>query len=80
MYVLSLTTFLQQNGLLKKVGGIQVLIELISQAPNLIYLEDHLGLVKEKFFRRCLIKIGYEYDIYVQTLPFYVKLQLSKLV
>ena len=42
------------------VGGIKVLIELISQIPNLIYLEEYLRLVKDKFIRRSLIKLGYE--------------------
>ena len=58
--ILTLLTFLQDNGLLHKIGGIKVLIELISQIPNLTYLNDYLALVKDKFFRRCLIKLGYE--------------------
>ena len=58
--ILSLTTFLQQNGLIKKIGGIQVLIELTNQTPNLIYLEDYIQLIKDKFFRRSLIKLGYK--------------------
>jgi replicative DNA helicase len=58
--ILTLTTFLQDNGLLKKVGGIKVLIELINQIPNLVYLEEYLRLVKDKFLRRSLIKLGYE--------------------
>jgi replicative DNA helicase len=43
-----------------KIGGIKVLIELISQIPNLIYFEEYLSLVKDKFIRRSLIKLGYE--------------------
>jgi replicative DNA helicase len=58
--ILTLITFLQDNGLLQKVGGIKVLIELISQIPNLVYLEEYLRLVKDKFIRRSLIKLGYE--------------------
>jgi replicative DNA helicase len=58
--ILTLTTFLQDNGLLKKIGGIKVLIELINQIPNLVYLEEYLRLVKDKFLRRSLIKLGYE--------------------
>jgi replicative DNA helicase len=58
--ILTLITFLQDNGLLQQVGGIKVLIELISQLPNLIYLEEYLSLVKDKFIRRSLIKLGYE--------------------
>ena len=58
--ILTLITFLQDNGLLEKVGGIKVLIELISQIPNLVYLEEYLQLVKDKFLRRALIKLAYE--------------------
>lgn len=58
--ILTLVTFLQDNGLLHQIGGIKVLIELISQIPNLVHLHEYLGLVKDKFIRRCLIKIGYE--------------------
>lgn len=57
---LSLTTFLQENGLLKKIGGIKVLLELTNQASNLIYLEEYISLVKEKFLRRSLIQLGYK--------------------
>lgn len=58
--ILTLITFLQDNGLLEKIGGIKVLIELISQVPNLVYLEEYIRLVKDKFLRRLLIKLGYE--------------------
>jgi replicative DNA helicase len=58
--ILTLTTFLQDNGLLEEVGGIKVLIELISQVPNLVYLDDYIALVNDKFVRRSLIKLGYE--------------------
>ena len=58
--ILTVLTFLQDNGLLQKIGGIKVLIELISQIPNLTYLDEYLALVKDKFLRRCLIKLGYE--------------------
>jgi replicative DNA helicase len=47
---LTLITFLQDNGLLEKIGGIKVLIELINQIPNLVYLEEYIRLVKDKFF------------------------------
>ena len=58
--ILTLTTFLQENGLLQRIGGVQVLLELINQIPNLIYLEEYIRLVKDKFLRRSLIKLGYE--------------------
>lgn len=58
--ILTLITFLQDNGLLKQIGGIKVLIELVSQLPNLVYFEEYLSLVKDKFIRRSLIKLGYQ--------------------
>ena len=58
--ILTLNSFLQENGLLKKVGGIQVLSELIHQIPNLTYLEEYIYLIKDKFVRRALIKLGYK--------------------
>nr|YP_010472339.1 replication helicase subunit [Pleurosigma intermedium]UVG41950.1 replication helicase subunit [Pleurosigma intermedium] len=58
--IFTLSVFLQDNGLLKKIGGIKILIELISQIPNLVYLEEYIRLIKDKFFRRLLIKLGYE--------------------
>ena len=58
--IITLSTFLQDNGLLEKIGGIKVLTELISQIPNLVYLEEYIRLIKDKFLRRSLIKLGYE--------------------
>ena len=57
---LSLTTFLQENGLLKKIGGIKVLVELTNQPSSLLYLDKYIRLVKEKFLRRSLIQLGYK--------------------
>ena len=37
--ILTLITFLKDQGLLEKIGGIKVLTELINQVPNLVYLE-----------------------------------------
>lgn len=69
--ILSLTSFLQETGLLEKVGGIKVLVELIHEAPNLIYLEEYIRLVKDKFLRRSLIKFGYKLinSGYITNLP-----------
>lgn len=58
--IVTLNTFLQDNGLLIKIGGIKVLIELINQVPNLVYLEDYIRLVQDKYIRRSLIKFGYQ--------------------
>ena len=69
--ILTLSTFLQDHGLLRKIGGIKVLIELISQIPNLVYLKEYIRLIKDKFLRRLLIKLGYEaiHSGYVTNIP-----------
>src|SRR5210317_832519 len=68
---LTIATFLQNHGNLEKVGGIKVLIDLITQIPNLIYLEEYIRLVKDKFIRRSLIKLGYEVinSVYITNIP-----------
>ena len=58
--ILSLSTMLQEYGLLEKIGGIKVLLELINQVPNLIYIEEYIRLIKEKYVRRSLITLGYK--------------------
>ena len=57
--VLTLTTYLQDQGLLHEVGGISVLIELAQQIPNLVFLDDYMRILQDKFLRRTLIKLGY---------------------
>ncbi len=58
--LITLTTYLQDNGQLEEIGGIEVLIELSNYVPNLLYLEDYINLLRDKFVRRTLIKLGYE--------------------
>jgi len=58
--IITLNTFLQDNGKLKEIGGTRILIELTNYVPNLLYLEDYIKLIQDKFLRRSLIKLGYE--------------------
>nr|YP_009497339.1 DNA replication helicase [Biddulphia biddulphiana]AWT40052.1 DNA replication helicase [Biddulphia biddulphiana] len=58
--LVTLKTFLQNNGLLKKIGGIKVLLELVNQIPNLVHLYEYIYLLQDKYIRRCLIKLGYQ--------------------
>ena len=58
--IVTLNTFLQDNGRLNDIGGTQVLTELINYVPNLLYLEDYIKLIHDKFLRRSLIKLGYK--------------------
>lgn len=57
--LITLSTFLNDNGLLKEVGGIKVLTELVLEVPSLEYLEEYIRLLQDKFIRRTLIKLGY---------------------
>ena len=69
--IITLNTFLQDNGKLEKVGGIRILIDLINHVPNLIYLEQYINLVHDKFLRRSIIKLGYEIinSAYITNIP-----------
>jgi replicative DNA helicase len=55
--IITLTSFLQDNGLLEKIGGLKVLIELVNQIPNMLYIEEYIRLLQDKFIRRTLIKL-----------------------
>ena len=55
---LTTTDYIQCNGLINDVGGLQVISELLKEIPTLVYLMDYIRLVKQKYIRRCIIKIG----------------------
>ena len=69
--IITLNSFLQDQGMLEKVGGTKVLIELTNYIPNLVYLEEYISLINDKFLRRSLIKVGYKIinSAYVTNLP-----------
>ena len=58
--LLTLRIFLQDNGLLHLAGGLKVLIDISSQIPNLVNLKEYLRIMKERYLRRSLIKLGFE--------------------
>ena len=55
---LTTTDYIQCHGLINEVGGLQVITELLKEIPTLVYLMDYIHLVKQKYIRRCIIKIG----------------------
>jgi replicative DNA helicase len=69
--IVTLTSFLQDNGLLNKIGGLKILAELVNQIPNVIYLEDYIRLLQDKFLRRTLIQLGYQIinSSYITNIP-----------
>lgn len=58
--IVTLTSFLQDNGLLSKIGGIKVLLDLGNQIYTFSSLNEYIIIIKEKFLKRCLIKFGYK--------------------
>jgi replicative DNA helicase len=69
--LITLTSFLQDNGLLERIGGLKILIELVNQIPNMLYLEEYIKLLQDKFLRRKLIKLGYQIinSSYITNIP-----------
>ena len=69
--VFSLNDFLKKTGRLNKIGGTKVLLELINQIPNLVYLEEYIQLIQDKFLRRSLINLGYKAinSAYITNIP-----------
>ena len=58
--ITTLTSYLQDEGILESIGGIISLTELVNQVPNLVNLEQYITLIQDKFLRRSLIKLGYQ--------------------
>jgi replicative DNA helicase len=69
--VISVNNFLKETGCLSKIGGTKVLLELVNQIPNLVYLEEYIQLIQDKFIRRSLINLGYEAinSAYITNIP-----------
>ena len=69
--IFSVNDFLKETGRLDKIGGTKVLLELINQIPNLVYLEEYIQLIQDKFLRRSLINLGYEAinSAYITNIP-----------
>ena len=55
---INLITWIQDNGLLLKIGGAEVVLNLLAQMSELSNLEEYIGLIYEKYLRRSLIKLG----------------------
>nr|YP_010205370.1 DNA replication helicase [Grateloupia livida]UAV85939.1 DNA replication helicase [Grateloupia livida] len=55
---INLITWLQDNGQLAKIGGSQVLLNLLSQINKSSNLEEYIALIYEKYLRRSLIELG----------------------
>lgn len=68
--------YVQCYGLSKDIGGFLVLSELLKEIPTLVYLLDYIRLVKQKYIRRCIIRIGLKIvdNGFVMNFPIYDQL------
>ena len=56
----TLINFLQDNGLLSEIGGVETIMTLVTDVINVANISDYISLVQEKFLRRNLISLGYQ--------------------
>ena len=56
--LITLVTYLQDKELLKKVGGIDRLILILTRFENLLHLDDYVRILNEKYLRRLIIELG----------------------
>ncbi|NJO41855.1 MAG: replicative DNA helicase [Cyanobacteria bacterium RU_5_0] len=58
--LMSITSWLHDNGLLEKVGGQGRLAELVDRTISAVNIDQYAQLVMDKFLRRKLIQVGTE--------------------
>lgn len=56
--LITLVTYLQDKELLKKVGGIDRLILILTRFENLLNLDEYVQTLNEKYLRRLIIELG----------------------
>jgi len=75
---LTTTDYIQCYGLVNEVGGLIILSELLKEIPTLVYLMDYIRLIKQKYIRRCIIKIGLKAvdNGFIMNFPIYDQLMI----
>ena len=63
----SVITELENQGLLKKIGGIEKIVNIINRFEIFSELENYISLVNEKYLRRLLIELGKQIIIWGYT-------------
>ena len=68
---INLITWIQDNGFLLKIGGANIILDLLNQINRVTNLEEYIALIYEKYLRRSLIKLGEEIieDGYLTEIP-----------
>jgi replicative DNA helicase len=58
--VMSVSAWLQDQGLLEKIGGINTLTQLIDRTVSAVNIDRYANLIMDKYIRRQLISAGHE--------------------
>jgi replicative DNA helicase len=58
--IITVSSWLQDNNLIKEIGGLSTLNKLVEKVINFINLDEYAYLVKDKYIRRLLINFGDE--------------------
>ena len=58
--LVTLSSWLQDNNLIPKIGGLKFLTSLSEKIVNLISLKEYTNLIKDKYVRRLIINFGNE--------------------
>lgn len=68
---INLITWIQDNGFLVKIGGANILLDLLNQINRVTNIDEYIALIYEKYLRRSLIKLGEEIieDGYLTEIP-----------
>ena len=74
--LMSVTTWLQDNDLLEKVGGQSRLAQLVDRTISAVNIDQYASLVADKYLRRQLIKVGSE----IAHLGYETGLDLAKIL
>lgn len=68
---INLITWIQDHGFLLKIGGANILLDLLNQINRVTNIDEYIALIYEKYLRRSLIKLGEEIieDGYLTEIP-----------
>ncbi|PSO53228.1 MAG: replicative DNA helicase [Cyanobacteria bacterium QH_8_48_120] len=58
--LMTVTTWLQDNGILEKVGGKSKLAQLVDRTVSAVNIDGYGALIRDKYLRRQLISVGNE--------------------
>ena len=72
-------TALQDKGILKKIGGIEKILDIINRFENFSDLDNYVKLINEKYLRRLIIQFGKETIVLGYTTSTSIEIILDKI-